>query len=382
MRSKSDNLEQSNKEDLHREMLRLFSELGPLQHAEVARRLTVSKSSVGRYYKRLLHRRIRFIPNVNRWALGLRRVVVRVSFFPEFEGYAREICEALAQLAYLSYFARLMPENEWQLHFQVPVRHQGELWEFLKKLEELEVLRRMEVYQTDVRVGAPFRVEYFDPEEMRFHFDWSVVPAPRSVPDPSELYKQRTHFDATDLRILEIAQTETLQITEIARRAGLDKWKAYWHWKKHIKGRLVTNWYVDWLGTWMMDQSDLTAMSRREFIAINLFAKSLSSGELKTLRQKLNSVPYLWSEMIGKSDMVAQLFIPNESLGNAYAYLGSFDETIKSKIVLRIEDQRNAIWFTVPRKLYDGETGWTFDLEDLVSRFNRLAVQLKENSFG
>ena len=382
MKERLRDTDKGTKAALHREMLRLFCELGPLEHTEIARRLSVSESSVSRYYHRLLRGRIRFKPNVNRWALGLRRVVVRITFFPEFESSGKDICVGLAQLAYLDYFGRLMPENEWKLHFQVPFQHQGKLWEFLTKLEELQVLKVKDVYQTDVRVGAPFRHEYFDTQEMKFKFDWSSIKESSFVPDPSELYEQKVPFDETDLRIVEAAQSETLKITEIARQTGLGKWTTYWHWRKHIARRIIKNWYVDWLGTWILDQTDMRAMSRREFTVIDLFAKSLSSGEVKTLRQKLNSIPYLWSEMIGESDIVEELFIPNESLADAFAFFCAFDETVKSKIVLRIEDQSKAINYTVPKNLYDARIGWTFDLEDVAGRFRNLAVQLRGNRLG
>ncbi len=374
-------LDERREEDLHREMIRLFCELGPFRHTEVARQLSVSKDSVFRYYHRLLRGRVRFIPIVNGWALGLRRVIVRVAFFHEFEPYGKEICVGLAQLAYLAYFSRLMPENEWMLQFQVPFRHQGKVWEFLTKLEGLRVLKVKEVYQTDMRVGAPFRSEYFDSRAMRFRFDWSSVRPPSYVVDTSRLYNEKVSFDTTDLRIIEQMQIEPLKIAEAGRKAELGKWTTYWHWRKHVKDRMIRGWYVDWLGTWIIDQSP-RAMSRRDSTVVSLFAKSLSPGELKELRQKLNSLPYLWSEHIGKSDMVSQIIVPNEELVGFFSYVGSLDDSMKSKIILRIEDQSRAIRFTVPRNLYDDREGWTFDYEDVLGRFRNMAVQVRLRAAG
>ncbi|MBI3023805.1 MAG: hypothetical protein HYY68_08825 [Thaumarchaeota archaeon] len=369
------------KADLHLEMIRLFCELGPFAHTEIARRLSVSSDSVTRYYNRLLQGRIRFKPNVNRWALGLRRVIVRITFFPEFEPHGKDICVGLAKLAYVAYFSRLMPENEWVLHFQVPFKHQGRLWEFLTKLEELQVLKLKEVYQTDIRIGAPFRAEYFDPEAVKFKFDWSSI-KPSYVPDPSQEYEEKVTFDATDLRIIEQLQIEPLKLAEVARKAELDKWTTYWHWKKHVS-RIIKGWYVDWLGTWIVDQDDKIAMSRREFVVFSLFAKSLFPGELKVLREKLNSLPYLWSEQIGKGgDNVLQIIIPNESLVELYAYFGKLDETIKSKIILRVEDQGRAINFSVPPEMYDDREGWTFDYEDVLARFRNMALEVRLRAVG
>ena len=83
-----------------------------------------------------------------------------------------------------------------------------------------------------------------------------------------------------------------------------------------------------------------------------------------------------------ESDIVEELFIPNESLADAFAFFCAFDETVKSKIVLRIEDQSKAINYTVPKNLYDARIGWTFDLEDVAGRFRNLAVQLRGNRLG
>lgn len=363
-------------------MLSLFSELGPLDFAEVSRRAIVSKSSVRRYYKRLEQGRIRFRPNVNRWALGLRRLVLRVRFYREFETHARQICVALAQLAYLAYFARLMPENEWVLHFQIPVQHQQKLSLLLTKLEELQVLSVREVYLTDLRIGAPFREENFDPEVMRFRFDLGTTKGPALVPDASGLYHERALFDTTDLRIVEMLQVEPLNVSEIARRTGLDKWACYWHWKHHIRGKILSNWYLDWLGTWVLDQSDFTAMSRREYGVLDVFGKSLSSHELQALREKFYSLPYLVSEVIGKTDVLGQFFVPNQFLGDAFTFFGDMEDTVKSKIAVRMEDQGNAIAFTIPGNLYDDHEGWRFEVEKLVAGFKRLVIELTENRSG
>lgn len=368
--------------DLHRQILNLFSELGPLDFAAVSRRAMVSKSSVRRYYKRLERGRIRFRPNVNRWALGLRRLVFRVRFYREFETHARQICVALAQLAYLAYFARLMPENEWVLHFQVPVQHQHNLSELLRKLEELQLLTMREVYLTDLRIAALFRGEFFDPEMMRFRFDWRTIEGPAFVPDASGLYDERTHFDRTDLRIIEMMQIEPLSISEIVRRAGLDKWTCYWHWNHHIRGKIFRNWYVDWFGTWVLDQGDFTAMSRREYGVIDIFGKSLSSHEMRALREKFYALPYLGSEIIGKTDIFGQFFVPNQFLGDAFNFFGNMEDIMKSKILVRMEDQGNAIAFTVPGNLYDDEEGWTFEIEKLIAGFERLVLELRENRPG
>ncbi len=382
MDSKSSTRSPRDKTDLDRKILNLFSELGPLDFAEVSRRAFVSKSSVRRYYKRLERGRIRFRPNVNRWALGLRRIVLRVRFYREFEPHARQICVALAQLAYLAYFARLMPENEWVLHFQVPVQHQQKLSDLLRKLEELQVLTTREAYLTDLRMIAPFRGEYFDHEVMRFRFDWGTIKGPASVPDASGLYHERPSFDTTDLRIVEMLQVEPLNVSEIARRTGLDKWTCYWHWKHHINGKIFSNWYVDWLGTWVLDQSDFTAMSRREYSALDIFGKSLSSYEMQRLREKFYALPYLASEVIGKTDIFAQFFVPNQFLGDAFNFFGSMEDTMKSKIVVRMEDQGNAIAFTIPGNLYDDQAGWRFEIEKLVAGFRRLVVELSGTRSG
>lgn len=382
MDSKSSTRSRRDEIDLHRQILNLFSELGPLDFAEVSRRAMVSKSSVRRYYKTLECGRIRFRPNVNRWALGLRRLVLRVRFYREFEAHARQICVALAQLAYLAYFARLMPEDEWVLHFQVPVQHQHKLSELLRKLEEFQVLTTREAYLTDLRIVAPFRGEYFDSGVMKFRFDWGTIKGTASVPDASGLYHERVAFDSTDLRIVEMVQIEPLNISEIARRTGLDKWTCYWHWEHHIRGRIFSNWYVDWLGTWVLDQNDVTAMSRREYGVLDIFGKSLSSYEMKTLREKLYALPYLASEVIGKTDIFAQLFVPNQFLGDAIKFIGSMDDTIKLKIAVRMEDQSNAIAFTIPRNLYDDHEGWRFEAEKLVAGFKRLVVELRGNGLS
>ncbi|MBI3023598.1 MAG: winged helix-turn-helix transcriptional regulator [Thaumarchaeota archaeon] len=304
---------------------------------------------------------------------------MRVRFYREFETSAREICVALAQLAYLAYFARLMPENEWVLHFQIPLQHQHKLSELLTKLEELHVLTMREAYLTDLRIVPPFRGEYFDPEVMRFRFDWGAIKGPAPVPDESALYYERAAFDSTDLRIVEMMQIEPLNVSEIARRTGLDKWTCYWHWKHHVRGKIFRDWYVDWLGTWMLDKDDFTAMSRREYGVADIFGKSLSSYEMQRLREKFYALPYLVSEVIGKTDIVAQFFIPNESLGDAFDLFGSMDDTMQSKIAFRMEDQGNAIAFTIPANLYDDQEGWTFEIETLVAGFRRLVVELREN---
>lgn len=90
--------------------------------------------------------------------------------------------------------------------------------------------------------------------------------------------------------------------------------------------------------------------------------KSLSQGELKALRERMNSLPYLWSEHIGKTDIMQQVVVPNESLASLLQYLGGLDDSVKAKMIFRMEDQGNAIRFTVPRNMYDDEKRMIYDV--------------------
>ncbi len=80
--------------------------------------------------------------------------------------------------------------------------------------------------------------------------------------------------------------------------------------------------------------------------------------------------------------MVSQIIVPNEAVAHFFSYVGSLDDSLRSKVVLRMEDQSRAIRSTVPRNLYDDREGWTFDYEDVLARFRNMAVQVRLRATG
>jgi hypothetical protein len=361
------------------QLAELITQIGP-EIPEIARRLGQFKESVRyRYNEKILGRGIAVQAAIDHEKLGLKRVVFIVEFAAEYERYAQSILIAMGDLCYVAGFERTMPEGSYMVNASVPEEFVGQYSDFLRALEEKGLFRCVKILAFDWFRTVPMRAKFYDFDTGRWDFDWSNPGKPGVWNyKPSE----RSRFDYTDLLIVkELRIDATKPIKEMGEKFGIGYKKLAWHYNTHVKPRLLVRGYaLNWMGTRYDFKLEKALHRKHKYFRVDLVAEDLSETERMELMSKTNALPFLWTEMGGRSYW-AQFAFPVDNIVEAYQYLTNAIEPIKDRARMIVMDQTNALSFTISYRLYDERRrAWTFDQEQLLAKFGDLLVKIRQSA--
>jgi hypothetical protein len=361
------------------QLAELITQIGP-EIPEIARRLGQFKESVRyRYYEKILGKGMAVQAAIDHEKLGLKRVVFIVEFASEYEQYAQSILIAMSDLCYVTGFERTMPEGNYMVNASVPEEFLGKYSEFLRALEGKGLFKCVKILAFDWFRNVPMRAKYYDFDTGRWEFQWSSPGKPEMWEyKPSE----RSRFDYTDLLILkELRIDATKPLAEMAEKFGIGYKKLAWHYNTHVKQRrLIRGYTLNWMGTRYDFKLDKALHRKHRYFRVDLLAEDLSESERMELMAKTNALPFLWSEMGGRSYW-AQFAFPVDNVVEAYQYLTDSATPIKDRARLIAMDQTKALSFTISYKLFDEQRKvWTFDQGQLLAKFGDLILKLKQST--
>ena len=361
------------------QLAELITQIGP-EIPEISRRLGQFKESVRyRYNEKILGKGIAVQAAIDHEKLGLRRVVFIVEFAPEYERYAQSILIAMGDLCYVAGFERTMPEGSYIVNASVPEEFMSQYSEFLRALEEKGLFRCLKILAFDWFRTVPMRAKLYDFDSGMWDFEWSSLGKPEVWGyKPSE----RSRFDYTDLLIVkELRIDATKPLKEMAEKFGVGYKKLAWHYNTHVKQRrLIRGYTLNWMGTRYDFKLEKAQHRKHRYFRVDLLAEDLSGTERMELMAKTNALPFLWSEMGGRSYW-AQFAFPVENIVEAYQYLTDSTAPVKGKARLMAMDQTNALSFTISYKLFDERRKiWTFDQSQLLAKFGDLILKIRQGT--
>jgi hypothetical protein len=364
------------------EFVSLISQIGPDINL-VCKKMGVYRET-GRYWytRKLLAKGFTVQAGVAYERLGLKYVIMVVDFEDGFEKYAKPILWAMSELCYVRYYNGTLPAGEYVVHAIVPEEKLGGYASFFGDLKDRGIFRSVDIFVADWHRNVPMRTEFFDFERGAWDFDWGKL-ATRHVETDGWMPGGRVDFDRLDLEILKQLQLDaSTTFTATAAKARSSMKNTQYHYWKHVVGRgLIRNYRVNWLGT-RYDYSRETAMHRKHrHLLLNLLAPRLTESEKLEARAALNQFPCLWSEAVGEGFYYAEVAFPADAATEGYAALARALHRIRRKYKLYIADHTNAIGFTLNPKLYDSaEHAWLFNSQDLLPRFEHLALKIRRTS--
>jgi hypothetical protein len=364
------------------EFVRLIGQLGPNINL-VCKKMGVYRET-GRYWytKKLLAKGFAVQAGVAYERLGLKYAVMVVDFEDSFEKYAKPILWAMSELCYVRYYNGTLPGGAYVVHAIVPEESLQGYASFFAGLKEKGILRSADIFVADWHRNVPMRTEFFDFERGAWDFDWGKLATKHGETD-EQRPGGKADFDRLDLEILKQLQLDaSTTFTETAVRARSSMKNTQYHYWKHVVGRgLIRNYRVNWLGT-RYDYNREKAMHRmHRYLLLNLLAPGLTENEKLEARAALNQFPCLWSEAVGRGFYYAEIALPTDAAGEGYSALAKALHRIRRKYGLYVADPSNAIGFTLNPKLYDPvENSWQFESQDLLSRFEGLALKIRRTS--
>jgi len=363
------------------QLVELLCELGP-DVPEISRRLGQFKESVRyRYNEKILGRGFAVQAAVDHERIGLRRLVTVLDFAKEFEPFAPAILEAMNDLCYLTSYSKTLPEGHYIVNLSAPTQFVDEIRRFFMRMRDRGMFSRLEILDFEWFRRIPMRAELYDFDTGIWDFDFSEGRM-GEFNSASFVPSAPTKFDYMDLLIVkELQKDANKSLKEISQSLEFDYKKLVWHYNTHVLGRgLIRGYSVNWMGT-KYDTNIERALNRKHtYYALQLLVRNVTGSEMMRIRQKIDSLPFLWSEAAGKN-YSAELTFPVDHIVEGLQYIAHTMEDFRERIEVYTVDQSAALSFTVPYALFDKETKkWKFDGDALAARFEELVVRIKGGS--
>jgi DNA-binding Lrp family transcriptional regulator len=357
-------------------LVTLMTEIGP-DIAEISRRLGQFKESVRYRYKEKIVKRgfaVKAEPDYS--ALGLRRIVMKLTVSDEYSTRASKVFEAMSDLCYLVSYAGTMPNGIYLAQAAVPVEFTAEFHALVSGLSDRGIFSSVEFFDCDWHRVAPMRAEYFDFDEGVWDFDWSN-PAPLNEKAARGAVSETKKIDKVDLLILkELSKDGDRSLTDvqaaIKKINGIDiNYKTLgWHYTHHVlRQRLVSHYSVGWHRlNYDFERKADVGSARYDYLGVALVVRDINGQERMMLRSQMDCLPFLWSEAAG-STYFSQLFIPLNAVNEALEHLKNVMRPYGKRAELFVLDKREMKYFTICHDQWDeSKDHWAFDAAQLLPR--------------
>lgn len=364
------------------EILSEVETIGP-NLAEVARRLGKPKESVTYAFRTNIEKNgYRIQARTNRGAVGLRDVAILADLAPEYATRAADLFDHTDKW-YLNGFNMTIPDGRFFMLFTLPDRNYDEFPKLVEAMQRVGLITK--VHRTlhfENRKHRAMHADTFDFKRARWEFDWSQL---RSEPAPEmQPRSARQEVDLIDVKMLgNFFVDASWPINDIAKRIGISSKTAYRH-AQHIQERnLIQSYGVNWLKTHMHDDLVTAHTPKHKYVFTNVNVLGVSSSELAWLREKMNTLPFLWIEYTGQ-DYAAELAVPLELMVETMSYFREVLEPVADRANTYMTDAAAARAYALPWKVFDDSRGdWTFDIDAQMAFLEaRMKSALKEKPAG
>jgi DNA-binding Lrp family transcriptional regulator len=359
-------------------MVKLITREGP-QINRIARELQIHKETARYWYKEKLLKKgytVQAVPNHEK--LGLKRVVALAEFSDQFKPYADAILMAMSELCYLNSFAKALPDELYSIQASVPKEYSRDWIEFMYALKQRGLFSSIQAALFDwVRV-VPMRSDMYDFENDSWQYDWMARPKADSE-SPNITSSARSKFDPIDLGLVKALQIDSgASLLEISEKLQVNYKTLTWHYRTHLVGNgLLKGYSVNWAGTRYDPKIGKALHRKHKYMWLELLVSSVTESERMELMANISRLPFVWLEA-GGQNYFAQIAFPMETMTEALGFVKEIVSPLRQKAVWHFMDQANALRFSIPTELYDHENKkWKFDRAGLLSKFDRLVLEIK-----
>ncbi len=295
--------------------------------------------------------------------LGLERVKVFLELSPFTAKNPMAFFSILDYCAGLRSCAKSMYLGSFDCEFTIPTGTLVELKKFLQRLEQLEILRILELDKILWREVLMLQAQFYDYSKKQWDVDFSRL-SERSNSEKSLLptEKESTRFDHYDLYMLkELEKQPWIKTVELARQLNVDPSHAAYHLNEHVFGKkLIKNFRLRWEG------SKEARYLKHSIIHQSYFFKKISWEDAQSAMSVFTSLPFTWSQLMTEDGTYsAEVTFPLANYAEATQYLSKelLARNLKPSLILQ-KDWSCLATFTIPYKLFDRENSrWAFNAE-------------------
>ena len=233
-------LKQNKLQTLDVKILEGLALYGPRNISKLASKLNISVGVLRRRINKLRsHFSLIFTGSLYHTNIGLRKVVVFVEFKP---GYEELVYQCLKSNDYWLYVSQCIGSPKCLAIYGIPRGKEVEFEEFLKVLEELDVVCEVRFFWSTCFQNVSTTSVWFDTEREEWVFPWDSwlkevltrkeVELPYTLKDPPAYPQMADWIDIIILKELE--KNYRVKLREIAKKLGISLQRVRYHFENHV----------------------------------------------------------------------------------------------------------------------------------------------------
>lgn len=337
-----------------------IKQLGPRNSCSISRITGIPDNTI-RYkiHKQLVRKGITVQASIDYWKMGLTTNWVSMEFSNEYWKTAPSILEALSKNAYLTFFARLLPQNIFATVIRTPREGFGRYLSFLERLVEVGVLNSYRVDPLLWIRHLSMNPRYYDFDKGAWKVDWEEVEKSAVEIQRREINGGGAFYvDKIDILLLKEMQIDCLRsLTEIGRKLHIRPKTLRYHFREHIEKRgLISRYVVRWFGSPSLE-------ARKSIPYLTAEIREPSSEMLWQAQNVFHRLPFTWLDAISASQdfYMAQVVLPVSSYTETVEYLARNGEGFAKNLKLSLIDQTCTCNYTLPHEMFNEDYGWAFE---------------------
>ena len=347
--------------DLEARIIAAIGKAGPRNVAQLSR-MTGAHQETIRYKikKRFGRLGFRFHAEVDYAKIGLTPHRGALNFSSSYQALAPQVLNALSEVGYLTYYAKLLPQGNHLTFFAVPQGASDQYREFLTGLVAKGVLTSFEFEAVQADRHKAMDPRFFNFRSGRWEIEWGKVAEQEPSPLASGRKPNTEDFDSYDLLIIKELQKDSLQhLTGIARKLRVHQKTLEYHYRTHVQNwKLVPSYRIRWVQD--------TTKRLVHTVATTVFTfHGLSNREYAEAQAAVSKIPILWSEhLLASGSYLAVLNVPVADLVSVAAYINNAVPDLTSRIDVSFVKPAEASSFTIPYEMYRDDR-WRFDVKQM-----------------
>ena len=347
-------------------LIDIVTTLGPRNIPNIASELSIPIETARHRLKRqILERGIRIHASIDFGKLDLQRAWAFLDFTDEYRGQEAKVAKALADVAFLTHYARTMPEEKFLVQFGIPRSKIVEHERFLSGLVKNGILKGYEMHRLSWMRHISMKTAYYNFKTRVCEIDWEALDRLRHTPE-SPAASPAQPFDKKDLLILKELQADSsIQFVDMSKKLGIDVKTLLYHYHTHVKNRgFVTKYLVRWRG-------DRKNLRRYAVLPAKAWIRNLSQNELLVVQEVFSRLPFTWSDSYSSEDgfYLADLEMALVHYSDTLSFIQRNLGASKRRLEIAIVDQQCTSTFTIPYHMFEEDRGWIFDAEVALDRF-------------
>jgi DNA-binding Lrp family transcriptional regulator len=297
--------------------------------------------------------------------IGLTRYLADLRLSPKYSSSAGSVMKALGEAAYLTYYARVVPQGHYSCVFELPPDSGEDHYTFLEHLQKSGVLKSFTLQRVKVSRRRSINPQHFNFRSGRWAIDWQRLRSEQ----PRQLAEQQAHqtpqADMYDLMLVaEFQRNPMAHVVRVAKQLSVHQKTLEYHFRAHVQRlKLIPEFTVRWF-----PEVEKPAKATHPAI-VSLTFRDLSQ-DFRAVQQAVSKLPYLWTEdLLQDGTYAVKATMPAADTAPALSFVGEAAPDLYGRVDVGFVRRGEEAILPIPSWLY--KEGWHYDLDAVKSGFSK-----------